>query len=162
MQPDDMQPDDMQPAKMHPDKALELFIQAREAFSSVPYLDGGKVPTIGFGSTVYANGKKVTMRDKAITRAEAESLFSITLQDYYATVNKSVKVKMLQREFNAMVSLCYNIGCDAFAKSTLVKLMNAQSGLVADQFLRWNKDNGVVVKGLTNRRELERAMFLGE
>jgi lysozyme len=158
----------MQPDDMHPDKHLELFIQAREAFSAIPYLDGGKVPTIGFGSTVYVNGKKVTMRDKAITRAEAELLFAITLQGYCDTVNKSIKVKMLQREFNAMVSLCYNIGCDAFAKSTLVKLMNDQSEMdgapsaVADQFLRWNKDNGVVVKGLTNRRKLERAMFLGE
>ena len=62
----------------------------------------------------------------------------------------------------ALVSLAYNIGTGAFASSTLLRLLNsgADKKLVANQFLRWNKVQGKEVKGLTNRRIIERELFL--
>ena len=72
-------------------------------------------------------------------------------------------VSVFQYEFDALVSLCYNIGCTNFSKSTLAKMLNEGEAPidVADQFLRWNKAGGKVVNGLTTRREAERLFFLG-
>jgi lysozyme len=73
-----------------------------------------------------------------------------------------IKVPVTENMKAAMVSLAYNIGTGAFASSTLLRLLNQGSDkkLVADQFLRWNKVQGKEVVGLTNRRKLERELFL--
>lgn len=77
-------------------------------------------------------------------------------------VNGCVTAELTQEEFDACVSLCYNIGCDAFKKSTLVKLLNAgdYDGAAA-QFPRWNKQAGLELAGLTKRRDAERDLFEG-
>lgn len=138
------------------------LIKEREGFRSHPYLDGGGVPTIGFGSTRYPDGRHVTMRDKPITRSQADELFVHTLGEYETTVNNCVRKPVTQPQFDALVSLCYNIGCGAFRLSTLVRMLNSgfSTKACADQFLRWNKDNGKVVAGLTERREIEMKLFL--
>lgn len=75
-------------------------------------------------------------------------------------VNACVTVPMTQGEFDACVSLCYNIGCDAFRKSTLVKLLNASDyDGAAAQFARWNKQAGIELAGLTKRRADEVELF---
>ena len=63
---------------------------------------------------------------------------------------------------DSLTSFAYNIGTGAFKKSTLLRLLNAGSNknLVADEFLKWNKVNGHIVPGLTNRRILEKELFL--
>jgi lysozyme len=67
-----------------------------------------------------------------------------------------------QCQFDASVSLCYNIGQGNFAASTLVKMVNAGDTpeAVAPQFLRWNKAKGRSLAGLTRRRTAEMALFL--
>ncbi|WP_312069487.1 lysozyme, partial [Acinetobacter sp.] len=78
-----------------------------------------------------------------------------------ASVNNLVKVPLSQNQFDALVSLTYNIGSTAFKNSTLLKKLNAKDYAgAADQFLRWNKGGGKVLKGLVRRREAERALFL--
>jgi lysozyme len=138
------------------------FIRVRESFEALPYLDGGGVPTIGFGSTYYENGTRVTMKDRAITVEQAERIFADTLKKYEYTVNKSIKHTLSQHQFDALVSLCYNIGQSAFAGSTLVKILNAGAfdTEVAKQITRWDKDNGRKVAGLTTRRALECKIYL--
>lgn len=137
-------------------------IQSSEAFSSVPYLCSAGVPSIGFGNTVYPSGKRVTMQDKPITYSQATELFMWSLEEYENAVNE-VLPDLEQHEFDALVNLCYNIGVNAFKKSTLVKTFDRKDGLLqeAEQIMRWNKVNGKPSKGLTNRRRRERAMFLG-
>ena len=73
-----------------------------------------------------------------------------------------IKVPITENMMAAITSLAYNIGTGAFGSSTLLRLLNqgADKNLVADQFLRWNKVQGKEVKGLTNRRKLERELFL--
>lgn len=67
---------------------------------------------------------------------------------------------LTQWEFDACVSLCYNIGIDAFRKSTLAKLLNESNyDGASEQFLRWNKQAGHELAGLTKRREAERTLF---
>ena len=139
------------------------FIKQFEGFRAKPYLCSAKVPTIGYGSTRYVDGTPVSLRDPAITEAVASALFKDTLVIYEKAVTKAVKVPLEQYEFDALVSLCYNIGVGNLASSTLVRLLNEDEARieVAGQFLRWNRANSVVIPGLTRRREAEREMFLG-
>jgi lysozyme len=141
---------------------LELIKQF-EGFRAKAYLCSAKVPTIGYGSTRYADGTPVSLRDPAITEAVGLALFKETLVSYEKAVTKAVKVTLEQFEFDALVSLCYNIGVGNLASSTLVRLLNEDEARieVAGQFLRWNRAGGAVISGLTRRREAEREMFLG-
>ena len=126
-----------------------------------PYKDPAGIPTIGIGSTYYEDGTKVTMKDKAITKERAIQLAKNVVKSFEARVNKSIVVPMTQNQFDAMVLLCYNIGESGFARSSVVKNFNAGNlQKAADSFLLWNKAGGVVSKGLTNRREKERELFL--
>lgn len=145
------------------DKGAEE-LKGSEGFRSKPYLDGGGVPTIGFGSTLYENGAHVRMTDTPITKERALQLFKNTLKTYTDAVNTLVKVPLTQYEFDALVEFVYNIGPSQFKTSTLLKLLNAGKPKeeVALQFRRWNKDNGKVVEGLTIRREKEMNKFLGK
>jgi len=70
-------------------------------------------------------------------------------------------VPLSQLQFDALVSLAYNIGTQAFRESTLLKRLNTHDYAgAANEFLRWNKAGGQVLEGLRRRREAERAMFL--
>lgn len=124
------------------------------------YDDGVGVWTIGIGTTVYPNGVKVKKGDKC-TLEQAKEYFAHDLKRFEASVNKLVEVPLSQNQFDALVSLTYNIGSGNFASSTLLKKLNAKDYQgAADQFLRWNKGGGKVMKGLVRRREAERALFL--
>lgn len=118
------------------------------------YLDSGGVPTIGYGHI-----KGVKMGDTC-TLAQAEAWLREETAGAVAAVNAALKVPVSQNQFDAMVSLAYNIGNEAFRNSTLLRMLNAGDVAGATgQFKRWNKDNGQVVKGLTNRRLAEELLF---
>lgn len=124
------------------------------------YDDGVGVWTIGIGTTVYPSGNNVKQGD-ICTLDQAKSYFKQDLAKFEKTVNDSVKVPLSQNQFDALVSLTYNIGSSAFKGSTLLKLLNQkQYREAAAQFTRWNKANGKVLNGLTRRREAERDLFL--
>lgn len=144
-----------------------------EAFVGKPYLDAVGVWTIGYGNTYYPNGRKVKSSDPELTIEEARKLkMDIINRDFAAAVNiiladQISKGKIKQHQFDALVSLAYNIGTNALQGSSVVR--NIKAGRItaaADSFLLWNKGkvNGrrVVLKGLVNRREAERLMFLGK
>lgn len=124
------------------------------------YDDGVGVWTIGFGTTIYPNGVKVKKGDKC-TELQAEQYLRNDLIRFENAVNESVKVPINQNQFDALVSLTYNIGASAFKNSTLLRKLNAgdKKG-AADQFDVWNKAGGKVMKGLVNRRASEKALFL--
>lgn len=124
------------------------------------YDDGVGVWTIGIGTTVYPNGVKVKKGDTC-TLEQAKSYFAHDLKRFEASVNNLVKVPLSQNQFDALVSLVYNIGSGNFGSSTLLKKLNAKDYQgAADQFQQWNKGGGKVLKGLVRRREAERALFL--
>lgn len=76
-------------------------------------------------------------------------------------VNNDVTVPLTQNQFDALVSLCFNIGVTAFRDSTLLNLLNAgdYNGAAA-QFSVWININGAVSQGLVNRRNAEKDLFL--
>jgi lysozyme len=68
-----------------------------------------------------------------------------------------------QAQFDALVSLAYNIGVANLASSTLLRLHNAGNrAAAAEQFARWNKAAGKVLAGLTRRRAAEASVYLGK
>ena len=138
------------------------LIKHFEGLSLKPYLDVVNIPTIGWGNTFYEDGTKVTLKDKPITEERALKLLEIVAnRDFADKIFPSIKVKVSQSQFDAMVSLAYNIGVGAFLKSTLLKKVNAGDFAGAsEEFLRWNKANGKEVLGLTKRREREKQLFL--
>lgn len=132
-----------------------------EGFRDKAYKDTGDVWTIGYG-TIRWLGKPVEA-GQTITEKEAQLALQNDLAWAQTAVNQLVRVPLKQHMFDALVSFVYNIGADAFAKSTMLRLLNG--GLyssAADQFKRWNKDNGKVIPGLVSRRKIEESMFKGE
>lgn len=138
-------------------------IARREGTVLTAYLDSAGIWTIGTGHTSAAGEPKVTKGMK-ITAMYADKILSNDLAAVEKSVKSAVKVPLNQNEFDALVSLCFNIGGTAFRKSTLVRKLNAgdRKG-AADQFAVWNKVtvNGkkVAIKGLTARRQDERYQF---
>ena len=139
---------------------LEL-IKEFEGLSLSPYLDVVKIPTIGYGNTYYPDGKKVTLNDKPISEIEATELLSYVAQkDFADKIFPLIKVKVSQNQFDAMVSLAYNIGVGNFSKSTLLKKVNSGDfDGAANEFLKWNKSGSKELLGLTRRREREKDLF---
>jgi lysozyme len=134
-----------------------------EGFSAKPYLCSAKVPTIGYGNCYYLNGKKVTLLDKPITELEAFEMFKAIADKFADKVSKLVTTPVDQNQFNALVSLAYNIGPANFQKSTLLKKVNFNHNdpSIRAEFLKWNKAGGQVLKGLTIRRTAEADLYFG-
>lgn len=117
-------------------------------------------PTIGYGHT---KGVKMGM---TITKAQAEQYLRDDLAWAENAVNRLVKVKLNQNQFDALVSFVFNLGEANFASSTLLRKLNTgdYEG-AANQFPRWNKQRTKsgsleVLDGLTIRRDKERKLFL--
>ena len=146
------------------------FIKNEEKFVSRPYLDAVKVPTIGYGTTYYENGKKVTLKDPPITEKRATELLTYQIGKSYApAVTKALKVPVSQNQFDALTSFAYNVGTsqNGMAGSTLIKKINSKitdSDTIEKWFGVWNKgtvdDKKVEIKGLTLRRAREAKLFL--
>ena len=124
------------------------------------YDDGVGVWTIGFGTTIYPNGIRVKKGDTC-TEAQARAYMVYDLKKFESAVNNAVTVPLNQNQFDALVSLAYNIGTGAFSKSTLVKKLNAGDIRgAADQFDVWVNAGGKRMQGLANRRAKEKEVFL--
>ena len=138
-----------------------LLITEFEGFSAKPYLCSAKIPTIGYGNTYYPDGKRVTMLDKEITRIQAFEMFKFIADKFASTVSKLVKTPLNQNQFNALVSLAYNIGTGNFASSTLLKKVNINHNdrSIELEFKKWNKVNKKEVAGLTRRRNYEANIY---
>ena len=139
-------------------KGLEL-IKEFEGFSSVAYLCSAKKATIGYGNTFWEDGTPVKIGDQ-ISKERAETLLKHVVDNFSVAVEVDIKIEVTQNQFDAMVSLAYNIGLGAFKNSTLLRQLNRGNFVGASQeFLRWNKSNGKPLFGLTRRREREKLLF---
>lgn len=140
---------------------IELIKQF-EGLSLNPYLDAVNIPTIGFGSTYYEDGTKVTLKDKPITEERATQLLEfIANKTFSENINKVVKVPLNQNQFDALVSFAYNIGNKNFNWSTLLKKLNQSDYEGASlEFGRWNQASGKILSGLVLRRQKEKELFL--
>lgn len=116
----------------------------------------GDVPTIGFGTTQGVKpGDRITP-PKALARALTD------IQKFEGALKRCVTVPLHQHEYDAYVSLAYNIGPGAFCGSTLVRKLNGQDYVGAcEQILVWDKFKGRPLRGLTIRRQAEYKTCMG-
>ncbi|HFZ1395695.1 TPA: lysozyme, partial [Klebsiella pneumoniae] len=113
-----------------------------------------------YGWTGKVDGKPIKPGMK-IDDATADRLLRTGVVSFDQAVSKMLKVTVTQNQYDALVSLAYNIGTRALSTSTLMKKLNAGDVKgAADEFLRWNRSGGKVMAGLTNRRKAEREVFL--
>lgn len=126
------------------------------------YQDIAGIWTIGYGSTFNPFTNRKVQPGDTITKEEAYDWLQEHIKFFRGNVIKLLKVPQSQKQINALTSLAYNIGIGAFRNSTLLRLLNsgAPAVQVADQFLRWNRSKGKISKGLINRRNLERELYL--
>jgi len=143
------------------DESGYKLIQEFEGLSLVPYLCSAKVATIGYGSTFYPSSKKVTMQDQPISLATAKWMLKETADKFAADVDKLIKSKLTQNQFNALVSFAFNLGITALGRSTLLKKVNINptDPTIAAEFAKWNKAGGKILNGLTKRRAKEAKLY---
>jgi lysozyme len=144
-------------ASLYLSAAVLVGIALEEGFTSKAVIPvPGDVPTIGFGTTEGVKKGDVITPEKALVRL---------LQDadkFSEGVKKCANVPLYQHEYDAYVSLSYNIGTGAFCNSTLVKKLKVYDYAGAcKEILRWDKFKGEPLKGLTHRRQREYKLCMG-
>jgi lysozyme len=141
--------------------ALLVGIAVEEDFRSKAYQDVVGIWTYGFGSTRKADGTPVTAGDTISPVAALQRKLK-DIEQFEGAIRACVKVPLHQYEYDAYLSLAYNIGGAAFCNSTLVRKLNAGDYQGACQEIhRWNRAGGQVVRGLVNRREREYQKCMG-
>lgn len=136
------------------EKAIDL-IKKYEGFSARPYKCPAGVLTIGYGRTI-------NVKPYEITTEEAETIW---LDKYVKTIADQilalVNVELSNNQICALIDFIYNLGIGNFKSSTLLRKINqGDFSAAANEFLKWNKAGGIVLKGLENRRIAERMLFL--
>ena len=133
-----------------------------EGYRSKPYLCPANVATIGYGSTYYADGRKVTLEDAPMDEPTARALLMFELEHTYlpGALRNCPILATDERKCNAIVDFCYNLGTGRLQTSTLKRKINAQDWEGAKEQLKlWNKGGGKVLAGLKKRRDAECALL---
>ena len=132
------------------------FITNEEGFRNKAYKDSKGLLTIGVGHLIKDSEQHLV--NATLTDEQVKELLRSDLKWCSEAVESSVKVPLAQNQFDALYSLCFNIGGTNFAKSTVVKKINANDMQgAADAILMWNKP--AVLEG---RRKRERELFLAK
>jgi lysozyme len=133
-----------------------------EGFRSKPYLCPAGIATIGYGSTYYPDGRKVTLQDSPISEQDASGLLMHELEHTHlpSVLRQCPILATDERKCNAIVDFVYNLGNGRLQTSTLKRKINAQDWDGAkEQLMLWNKGGGKVLAGLNKRRTAECALF---
>ena len=140
---------------MTPSNWLLAYVKSKEKFRPTAYKPTKKdVFTIAWGHTKDVQAGDTCTTAQGITWLQEDMATAVT------AVNK-VAVPLSQNQFDALVSLVFNIGAGAFEESTLLRYLNdSKFTAAADEFLRWDHQDGYELDGLHIRRTEERAIFL--
>lgn len=144
-------------------KGIDL-IKSFEGFFPKPYNCPAGVPTIGYGTTRYPSGVKVSMKDKAITQAQALDYLRYDLKRFELAVDALIRDDINQNQFDALVSFTYNLGEGNLKASTLAKKVNTnpKDASIAKEFEKWVNANGKKLAGLVRRREAEAELYFSK
>ena len=142
-------------------KGLAL-IKEFEGCKLTAYKCSAGVWTIGFGNTFYEDGSAVKKGD-TIDQESANILFLKIVEVFVKGVNKLITSEVTQNQFDAMVSLSFNIGLGNFKRSSVLRKVNNKPEdvhSIGESFLLWNKAGGNILNGLVRRRIAEVKLFL--
>ena len=142
--------------------AIDL-IKEFEGFRASAYLDPVGIVTIGYGTTSRAGVGIEPHLGMTISEPQAEVYLRQAVEKFAAQIAPLIKVPVTEAQFGACVSLAYNIGPGAFARSSVLRKLNAGDiAGAAAAFALWNKAGGKVLPGLVRRRAAEARLFLSD
>jgi lysozyme len=133
-----------------------------EGYRAKPYLCPAGVPTIGYGSTYYADKRKVTLEDPPMDKDNANALLLVELEHTYlpGVLRNCPGLIVDERKLNAIVDFAYNLGVGRLQTSTLKRKINANDWEGAkEQLMLWTRGGGKVLPGLLKRRTAECALL---
>lgn len=135
------------------------FLIREEGLVLKPYLCPAGTPSIGVGCTFYEDGRRVKMSDPYITQERAIELLKFVLKGFEQKVARVTRDDINQNQFEALVSLAFNIGTGAFDGSTVLKLVNANptDQAIEQAFLAWRFSAGKPI--LLARRQREYRLY---
>ena len=148
---------------------IELAVKVAAALARMfeglylsPYLCPAGVPTLGYGATYYEDGTRVTLSDPAITRERAEALLLWMVRTkYLPAVIRLCPGVQDPRLLAALIDFTFNLGAGSLKSSNLRRCVNAEDWeALPDEFRKWVRGGGRVLKGLVRRREAEIATFI--
>jgi lysozyme len=136
------------------------IIRKYEGLKLRAYICPSGLPTIGYGATFYENGSRVQIGD-VINIDRADKLLHFQVKLFADEVRRTVKSNINENQLGALVSFCFNVGGNAFSKSTLAKKVNANPNdpTIRNEFMRWTRGGGKVLPGLVKRREEEANLY---
>lgn len=144
---------------MHVSDAGIALLKGEEGFGSVLYQDSGK-PAIGYGCDLTPE-EAASYKGKTITEQEAADLLVQRAGPVQSYINADVNVPLTQNQYDALVSLVYNIGVGNFHKSSILELLNkGDYGTAAQHFLLYDESQGKKLTNLAVRRTNEAALFM--
>ena len=132
-----------------------------EGFYSKPYLCPANVPTIGYGTTIYPNGKKVSLSDSPITKEQAKEYLAHDLKKEEDNLNKFINdfgLTLNENQFSALISFAYNLGFGKISSPSSTVNRGLKSGdhaLTCHGMSLYNRAAGKVMRGLERRRKAE-------
>jgi lysozyme len=143
--------------------AGRAFLEAREGVALKCYPDSCKIPTVGIGHRVLPQDHLVI--GDIITQDQAEAFFTADLARSELAINNNVIPELTQNQFDALVSLTWNIGVAGFDSSTVLRVINGSGEKpLEDAWCMWDKDvqHGAKVTdpALLARRKLEVALYM--
>jgi len=127
-----------------------------------PYTCPAGIPTIGYGSTRYEDGRLVALSDPPITKERAEYLLFTTLRRDYlpGVVKASPGLLTNPNVLGAMIDFAYNLGVPRYRASTLRKCVDAEDWAGAKrELVKWVRGGGKILPGLVARRKAEAALL---
>ena len=142
------------------ERGIEL-IKHFEGLRLTAYVCIGGIPTIGYGATFYEDGRRVNLGD-VITLQQANELLMNILSQFERDVNTLLHgIPVNQNQFDALVSLAFNIGIESLAQSTLLNKVksNHNDTSIAYEFGRWVLASGQIINGLVIRRRKEAELY---
>lgn len=159
----------LEPQFALPEQAIEI-IKAFEGYSSTPYRCSQGIPTVGFGTTVYPDGRRVQLSDPAITRQQGQDYL-----EHHITKNvlpllvKTVPfyMAMNSNQQSALISFAYNVGAAFMQASdgfeTIQRVLKTKDWGAVPEALRLYRNPGTPSeKGLLRRRVAEGLLWIGE
>ena len=154
------------------EKALGC-IKHHEGIRTRPYRCPARLWTIGVGHVMYPAQATVPIAqrdefalkpedDRVFTNGEVDGILQHDLDRFERGVAKFCPVPLTQGQFDALVSFSFNVGLGTLQRSTLrQKVLRGDMEGAAEEFLKYCIAGGKILKGLQNRRNDERALFLG-
>ena len=137
------------------------IIKRYEGWRSSPYLCAANRPTIGWGSTWDIDGNPVTLDHPDINEEQGTALLRRELRHVEKAIGRLITAEINENMFSSLCSFTFNVGTGNLQRSTLrMKLNRGFYEDASEEFPKWRRANGKILKGLVRRRKAEKELFL--